>query len=123
MPYQDPASKAPIVSPEFDPFARYQIATLNPEYTGTILGIRFSEGAAIVHGLAADADEEEQAKRVRDLLWFWNADGAWKLHTTDEGKVYKRTWEPVYTITLDESSLRVVPGAKNNGRQLAEQSA
>lgn len=100
MPYVEPGSKAPIQTPVYDPFARYEIHALNPDYTGTILGVRFSEGVAIVNPLPAGADEDEQAERVKTLLWFWNADGAWKLHTTEEGKVYKRTWEPTYVITV-----------------------
>lgn len=87
-----------LESPEYDPFANYQIACLNPEYVGEIQGFRFADGIALVYALDEDADQEEQDERKTALLWFWNHDGAWKRHINDEGKEYKRTFEPGYRI-------------------------
>lgn len=87
-----------LESPEYDPFANYQITCLNAEYVGEVQGFRFQGGKALVYGLDADADEEEQADRKTALTWFWNHDGAWKRHINDEGKEYKRTFEAGYVI-------------------------
>lgn len=114
MPYQPKDQKGPVESPTYDPFQSYQITCLNREYAGSLHGLRFADGVAIAYGLPEDAAAEEQQERIDALLWFWNADGAWQRHINDEGKEYKRTWEPVYVIEPYEQRARRRQGERED---------
>lgn len=92
--------------PTFDPFTSYRIKCLNTNFAGKTQGFQFNDGVAIVHGLDAGADADEQKERLEALAWFWNADGTWARSFNERGQEVAREWSAVYIIEEYETAAR-----------------
>lgn len=78
----DPKPEAPAEAPPakvaedpnaLSPFADYEIRTLNPDYAGESLGVKFQAGYARIYGLASTSTPQEQEAQLAKLLWFRNS--------------------------------------------------
>jgi hypothetical protein len=87
----------PVQIPTYDPFTGYEIRAYNDRYNGDCNGVRFIDGKGVVDALPRDADEEEQAERVNQLLWFFNSAPAMKYVPDAKGNPV-RQYFPGYVI-------------------------
>lgn len=95
-----PDDKYVPVPPQYDIHQSYKISCLNEGFSGMCQGLNFANGATVAWGLDAAYDEasEEGIERLRQLHWFWNADGYFKQVKNPLSGLMQHEWGAVYTI-------------------------